>query len=253
MSDGISDAAKGWDYYMWGKPKRSKQMKKTFVAFVLDESGSMGMGERKNDAISSFNEQLDAIRDSGDLGGETRVGVWTFGGGIRNIRPLVNYKNIEPITSENYDPKGMTPLYDAIGTAAAVLEKAMGSYVDEDVAALMIIITDGQENASTDFNSSVLTARIKELQDTNHWTFAFMGTTERQVLAARDLGMSLGSTRSVSVAGTGTPTFSSEPVSNYMAQRSRGETYSESYFLTDETIVTKVDSVLEKKKDEDDS
>lgn len=251
MSDGISDAAKGWNHYMWGKPKRSKKMKKTFVAFVLDESGSMG--RRKEEAISSFNEQLDAVRDTGDLGGETRVGVWTLGGDIRNIRPLVDYKNIEPITPESYNPKGMTPLYDAIGTAAAVLEKAMGSYVNEDVAALMIIITDGYENASTDFSNSVISARIKELQDTKHWTFAFMGTTTEQVLAAIDMGMHRGSTSAGTIEDMGSPTLSSEPVANYMAQRSRGETYSEGYFLQDEKVSTSADGVLEKKKEDEDN
>lgn len=228
-------------------------MKKTFVAFVLDESGSMGMGSRKNEAIASFNEQLDAIRDTGDLGGETRVGVWTFGGSIRNIRPLVNYKDIEPITAENYNPNGMTPLYDAIGTAAVVLEKAMGSYVDEDVAALMIIITDGDENSSTDFNNSVLTARIKELQETKHWTFAFMGTTLEQAMDAQSLGVFAGSTSTSSIEDMGSHKMSAQPVSSYMSQRSRGDTYSESYFMTDEQITTKADSVLTKKDKEDEA
>ncbi len=36
MSDGVSDAAKGYDYYMWGKPSRRNKMKSaTETVFTL--------------------------------------------------------------------------------------------------------------------------------------------------------------------------------------------------------------------------
>ncbi len=211
--------------------------KKTFVAFVLDESGSM-YSQRSN-AISSFNEQLDAIKDNGALGGDTYVCVYTLGGKIECRRPLVSYDKIERLTEADYSPHGWTPLYDAVGVAVQTLEAAMDKETGDDIAALVVVITDGMENYSKEFTTASLKSKLDDLQASKKWTFAFLGTTMEQALAAEAIGVSRGSTKLSSIAKMGAPAAAAGPISSYMSSRSEGSTSVPDYFAS--TIASEED------------
>ena len=105
---------------------------KTYVAIILDSSGSMQSiaDKTRND----FNEQLQTLKqesnnpaseakkvlmaqnpDEVEAGIETKVSIITFANGVKFVDFDVDVNNISEITAEEYKPNGGTALYDAIG------------------------------------------------------------------------------------------------------------------------------------------
>jgi len=142
-----------------------------YVAFVIDESGSMGM--RKEQAIEDFNKQLDSLKDASGDDINTLV-VTTKFNEVVNPGDVVTLDEITKLSDDNYRPGGYTALYDAIGeTAIKLMEKYRKD--NSDAAVLMIVITDGQENASIEYNADNIKGLIKKLEGTGRWTFTYMG------------------------------------------------------------------------------
>lgn len=147
-------------------------MKKTYVALVLDRSGSMS--SIKNETISSFNEQFDVIkRESKDI--ETVVSLTTF-------NDTVEYKffnkpvdEIVKLTENDYDPCGLTAMYDAIGGTIVKMENELKDLNDPETTVLFIVLTDGLENVSRDFTSYDVSNVITRLNKTGRWTFSVIG------------------------------------------------------------------------------
>lgn len=151
-------------------------VKQTYVAFVLDESGSMG--SCVNETLNGFNEQLNVIREEGHHGGTNFVSLYKFG--CRpDSRPRRVFKNkrvseMKDLSQANYSPFGMTPLRDGVGMALSDLEQ----YDTDDGinrAFLVVVFTDGYENASKEWAAQQLSERMRDLQDRGNWTITYIG------------------------------------------------------------------------------
>lgn len=79
-------------------------------------------------------------------------------------------------------PRGLTALYDAIG-------RTLNGYPDVDGKKIVVIVTDGVENASYEYTSSQISKMITEKQDAG-WEFIFLAANQNAVLTARSLGIS---------------------------------------------------------------
>lgn len=86
-------------------------------------------------------------------------------------------------------PRGTTPLYDAIGYLLDRAERFGGNPADQ----LVVIYTDGLENASRKWTASRIFSRITRLQDAG-WTFVFLGANQDSYTTGRTLAMSAGNT-----------------------------------------------------------
>jgi len=73
-------------------------------------------------------------------------------------------------SDENYSPNGMTPLYDAIGCTISRVEDILKERPSKRV--LFVVMTDGQENSSVEFNIGCVREKIKDHPD---WQFVFLG------------------------------------------------------------------------------
>ena len=86
--------------------------------------------------------------------------------------------NLKPLTNENYHPSGWTSLNDAVALAIDELS-GMKDANEPDTSFLVIIISDGEENHSKEFRgvegSKLLAGKIKARQDTDRWTFTYLG------------------------------------------------------------------------------
>lgn len=218
---------------------------KTYVSFVLDESGSMS--SIRNEAISNFNEQLDVLKSESSspeavakkllINGEEYEGVETVVSFIKfnqDVTTVINGKIVEDvteITEDNYTPNGTTALYDAIGLAIEEIQS--NSDINEDgVSSLVVIITDGMENASKKFNQQKIKSLVDELQQTNRWTFTFMGT-ENALDQAYDIGFYRGNVASFTADSVGMSQATVAMVdstSEYYKARLRGETSVSSFY-----------------------
>lgn len=152
------------------KPLQAKN-KKTYIAFVLDKSGSM---ETIREAtISSFNEQLQEHRKHGSKGGETFLSLIQFSGQVEETFFNVPLDEIAgELDKEQYAPNGGTAMYDAIGYTLNKLQRW-----DEpgDVGFLVIVLSDGQENSSKKYDGRQISSLRKELEGTGRWTFQYIG------------------------------------------------------------------------------
>lgn len=150
------------------------------VAFVLDMSGSMG-GIR-NAAVEGANQYiLDLQKD--EEANTTRLTFVCF-----DTQYEVWFED-EPIgdvqfVGDRYQPRGGTALYDAIATTIARLDSAKRG----DEKHLVVILTDGQENASVEYaikdgGRERLAKLITAYEERGNWTFVYLGANDRDVTA----------------------------------------------------------------------
>jgi uncharacterized protein YegL len=164
-----------------------------YVAFVLDQSGSML--DIKETAISAFNEQLQILRKESGSDIRTLVTVTKFNDFVKsgNVVPLVS---VDDLNEDTYRPSGLTALFDAIGETVLSVAKRYRDD-DSDAAVLFVIITDGKENASMKFNQDRIKSMVKELEGTDRWSFTFLAANQNPLeTAVAELGLQTGNVMS---------------------------------------------------------
>lgn len=137
-----------------------RKLKKNYVIFIVDESGSMS--GKSSFVESTIKEQLDEIKKQTDF--DTEVYVRKF-----SSKPDKLIKIDLDNLNLKYQPNGMTALYDAVGLTINKF-----SEIKEPV--LMVVITDGYENNSKEFTSDTLQALTKSKQDEGNWTLIYLGS-----------------------------------------------------------------------------
>jgi uncharacterized protein YegL len=142
----------------------------THVCLVLDRSGSMQAIH--DDALGGVNSYITSAKQDRALY-ESRFSMIVFSSeGVETIRKNEIMETVKPIGSEEYRCAGWTPLYDAIGRAIGVLDEATKGKTD--TKAILVIMTDGQENASREFTHEKISALIKTRQE-HGWLVTFLG------------------------------------------------------------------------------
>lgn len=171
------------------------------LVMVLDETGSMEM--IKKATIDSVNEFISSQKK---VEGSCNLTLYTFSD-ISNffnssdknelpIRKIVDTKDIsevELLTHDSYDPHGMTNLYDAVGFAIKETSKRV-----ETGNVLVVIITDGDENSSKEFNESSVRNMIEEKQAAG-WTFVYLGANQDAWSVGSKMGLSSSQTMTYDV------------------------------------------------------
>lgn len=156
--------------------------KKTLVVMVLDETGSMGIV--KSHTISGFNEYVNDLRKKKNI----KMALTRFNSEDINIGKALSIKKATTLTDDNYKPAAMTPLYDAIAASVKAAESHKGPI-------LVVIMTDGAENSSTEYTQKQVFDLIDE-KKTDGWTFVFLGADQDAFIAGGHLGIPLGNTLS---------------------------------------------------------
>lgn len=138
------------------------------VYVALDRSGSMS-GERWIHAIDSINEYIKGLQKE-KVEGTVTVTAFDYGQKMR-LDTIVDNQSIayfEALKHDVLSPSGMTPLYDA---AAHVMDRALEHNADRTV---VVIMTDGEENSSKEYNQATIKSKVKVLTD-RKWEVLFLG------------------------------------------------------------------------------
>ena len=152
-------------------------MKRVFNLIVVDESGSMCVIEKQ--ALAGLNETIQTVKKVQDVHPdmEQHITIMTFDSGHkRYIYDNVLAKDATMLSKKDYNPGGATPLYDAVGIAISKLN----AITTDDDHVLVTIITDGEENCSTEYSLNMIKTLIEKLKKHN-WTFSFIGTDNLDV------------------------------------------------------------------------
>lgn len=151
----------------------AKKELKNRIAIILDRSSSMDT--IRTEAVKMFNEQVKAIKKGAKTIEDTTVSLFTFS--TNADEPIIfnrPAKELKELKVEEYIPNGWTAMYDSVGMAIERLS-ALPEMSDPDCSFLAIIVTDGEENKSQNFNGQRLSDQIRLLQAGGRWTFTFCG------------------------------------------------------------------------------
>ena len=137
--------------------------KTTLYHFIVDQSGSMAGLEEQT--IAGFNAQLKTIQDlKMELPDQSFLCSLTFFNGIVQDRILFQEVNaLQPLSRDNYFPSSNTALLDAIGKSIySIKHKFANELVEDKISIVLVIITDGHENASRLYTYHDIAHMIKE-------------------------------------------------------------------------------------------
>lgn len=171
------------------KPKRAGK-RTSHVIFVLDDSSSMQ--SCRDATISGYNEFLSQQkRDSKKSGIKTFVSLYKFDGvNVTCVLNRVNIKKVNPITHEDYNPSGMTNLYDGMGGVMMKVNEQLSRHKKAKRDSVIITtLTDGHENASCVFNSEIIKQMIEKAEGKN-WGFMFLGANVDAFAISAAIGVS---------------------------------------------------------------
>lgn len=150
--------------------------RKTIYHLIVDKSGSMM--DCVDNTINGFNEQVNKIKDKALEFAEEDItmGLTTFNDNVKHYYFQQNPKEMVLLNYENYRPSGGTALLDAVGETITEIEnKVKASLIPTTV--IIVILTDGHENASKKYNLVNIRNMISKLEETGKWTFSFIGAT----------------------------------------------------------------------------
>ena len=150
--------------------------KSTLYHFILDSSGSMSADQLNT--VNLFNRQVATVRDLAITYPEQNflTGLTIFNENVKHLfRESPVHKLIE-LSREKYRPKGYTAFYDAIGETVSGIKNRFGSKINRgEMSVVVIVLTDGHENASKRFDQRMIASMITELQVADNWTFTILG------------------------------------------------------------------------------
>jgi len=144
---------------------------KTYVGIARDHSGSMQTISKQ--AKEDYNNLIDQLTSaSKEEGVDTIVNTVTFGFQSKVTREVINSSVNAVRELTEYRTDSQTPLFDAVGELITMLS-SVPDVNEKDVNFLVMVITDGQENASRKWSAQSLTKEIQLRQGTDRWTFTF--------------------------------------------------------------------------------
>lgn len=211
--------------------------KETHYLLIVDASSSMSPLTKST--ISGVNEQIDSIKQLEKEHPDQKYNMSFLH--FNNV-VTVEYTDrmstaLEHITESNYKCNGMTALLDAIGVGVRNLNDKIGHKITSgEASAVVVIITDGEENSSREFDGNKIKSMIEELQSTGRWTFTFVGANIDSISTAKNYGIDLKNVMQ----------FSSDELSNQKVYKSMSKsfkvravamdsgTYNSDSFLSDE-------------------
>lgn len=163
-------------------------VEETEIIVVLDRSGSMK--KIAESTVNGFNEFLEEHKNAEGIANITLAQF--------DDRYELNYKSVPVkeaknlVLNESFVPRGTTALFDAIGLTIN------NTTTTSDV--VFVIITDGHENASTEFTREDIFTLIKEHEDNKGWKFIFLAANQDAIQTGNTIGIKGG--RAMTYAAT---------------------------------------------------
>lgn len=153
------------------------------VLMVLDRSGSMY--PLTGDTIGGFNSMIKKYREQ-KL--PVRVTTVLFNNKSSILHDRQDISTVSELTDKDYVASGTTALLDALGESLTRLANIPDVKEARDTQVVVVIITDGRENSSTEYQKSTVKNMISDLQNKG-WKFMFLGANIDAVSEAGSLGI----------------------------------------------------------------
>jgi hypothetical protein len=157
----------------------SKPKAETDIYLLLDRSGSMSV--RWDESLKSINDYVAGLRRR-KVSGNAVLALFDENGGLKfEIVRNDAIKNWTPVSSADGRARGMTPLYDAVGRIVALADR------NAPDKAVIMIVTDGHENASLECTRERAKALLDQCR-ARGWQVVMLGADFENAQQAADLG-----------------------------------------------------------------
>lgn len=155
----------------------------TDITMILDRSGSMM--RIKTDTEGGFNA---FIKEQRAVAGEARVSLVQFDDQYEEVYSGVLVGSVPPV---DLQPRGSTALLDAVGKTVVTTGERLAGMGEEDRPGhvVVVILTDGLENASHEWSREKVFELIKEQQEKYAWTFVFLGSNQDAIKVGAGIGV----------------------------------------------------------------
>ena len=153
------------------------------LVLVLDKSGSMQGLE--SDTIGGFNSMIEKQKE---LAIPVRVTAVLFNDELDVLYTHKDIRYVRPLTAKEYEVGGTTALLDAVGNTILRVEREP-AVTREGTKVIFVIITDGMENASTEFSKAKIKEMISDKQEMEGWDFIYLGANIDAVEEADAIGV----------------------------------------------------------------
>lgn len=158
------------------------------ISFLIDRSGSMQPFRR--DVVGGFNGFVAEHRERPHKCALTLV-QFDSNAPFEVIHDAVDIQDVPDLTVERYEPRGATPLLDALGRLIEHADASLKRHGREEDQ-IVVVYSDGHENASRSWSRERLFTAITE-RKRKGWTFVFLGANQDSYVEARGMGIDDGS------------------------------------------------------------
>lgn len=160
---------------------------RTHICMILDRTGSME--SIKQDTIGGFNSYIAAQKSLPTPATFTLV-QFDSQDPFEVIHKFTDIQMVADLTGQTYVPRASTPLYDAVGRGINDLKAGLGALPEalRPKKIVMVIVTDGQENASREFTGAQVRKMIADAKEAG-WQFVFLSADESAISDSSSLNI----------------------------------------------------------------
>ena len=158
----------------------------THVVLVVDRSGSMSL--QAADASGGINE---LVKEQREKDGDCTISMYEFSDSVEETQSPVDIQKFPQYTMR---VGGMTALHDGIGTAIDKTGAYLSAMKEEDRPGLVmvVIVTDGGENSSREYDGKRTAEMIKTQDEEFSWQFSYIGANQDSFAVANSLNIKPG-------------------------------------------------------------
>ncbi|MDZ4841682.1 MAG: vWA domain-containing protein [Hyphomicrobium aestuarii] len=153
------------------------------VSLLLDASGSMEVSRKP--AVAAVNRYLARLHD-GPAAARTRLSLTVFNShAIETVRDRTRADACPFLREAEYRPGGRTPLFDAVGYSAGLLD----CLSDRSERRVLAILTDGLDTGSRGFTADRVRRVLQRNQHEHGWIVLYLGVDHDSLSQAGALGI----------------------------------------------------------------
>lgn len=159
---------------------------KTFLGVLVDRSGSMA--SMKTEAEAGIKQFFKEQREVTPKGHTVITSLAQFD---NNYEMVWNNQPITDVPDYELHPRSMTALLDGIGRFVTETGAELDKLNEDEKpgTVIIVIVTDGQENASQEFNAKQVRELVKHQESKYNWDFVFLGANMDAVAEASKIGI----------------------------------------------------------------
>ena len=156
------------------------------ILCIVDRSGSMA--SIRSEAIGGFNAFLESQKQEA---GEANLTLVLFDNEYKVVCRGTAIGKVQPLSDKTFVPRGTTALLDAMGRTIDDAGKRLADMPDEQrpETVIVAVLTDGMENASSDYSQAQIAEIIRHQKENYNWQFVFLAANQDAIATAERLSI----------------------------------------------------------------